>query len=143
MNEKSQVHFAPTGITPRSDRSRPQIPRAASPTTLSPPGRTDHGWKPALRRPASVLARARAKDQRVAQHGGERLPAARSRGLCSGPARVSDLCRRGAQSIDKASNRGIGGREGSAVQARTADDLSAHEFFRSGAPTFAPTWTRG
>ena len=59
-----------------------------------------------VRRPASVLTRAGAKDQRVAQYGGERLPAARSRGLCSGPARVSDLCRRGAQSIDNASNRG-------------------------------------
>ena len=34
------------------------------------------------------------------------------------------------------------GREGSVVQARTADHLAADEFFRSRAPTFASTWTR-
>ena len=42
---------------------------------------------------------------------------------------------------DNASNRGTGRREGSVVQARTADDLAADEFFRSGAPAFASTRT--
>ena len=131
-NEKSEVHFAPAGIAPRPHCSRPPIPRAASSTALPSAGRTDHGRKPALRRPASLLTRAGAKDQRVAEYGGKRLPAARSRGLCSGPARVSDFCRRGAQSIDNASNRGTEGNKRSVVQARTADDLAAHEFFRPG-----------
>ncbi len=91
--------------------------------------RADHGWEPAARGPASVVTRAGAKNQRVAQYGGERVPAARSRGLCSGPARVSDLCRRGAQSIGAASNRGTERREGSVVQTRAEMISQPMNFF--------------
>ena len=41
----------------------------------------------------------------------------------------------GRQRIESRNRRG----EGSVVQARTADRLAAHEFFRSGAPSFAST----
>ncbi len=62
-------------------------------------------------------------------------------GWCSGPARVPDFCRRRAQSIDNAANRGTGRNKRSIVHARTADDVPADEFLRSGAPAFASTGT--
>ena len=142
-HEESQVHFPSAGIASRPHCSRPQLRRAAASATLPSACRTDHRWEPAPRRPSSVVPRVRAKNQRFPQYGGQRLPAARSRGLCPGPTRVPDFRRRGAQSIDSPSLRATQRGEGPVVQARTADRLAAHELFWTREPSFASTGNTG